>query len=216
MKYEQERWDLLCLQAYTNPLPGSASSQLECYTSTVTAIVSVTLTATDIQGADLSEPLVLFWHRHREGAWNKLATATLSWLSFISDTLSHLTLLSRSLEHRWKEAPGFWLGLLSQLIMYVQAYWLFSIVPQSILNLRIPLLTSRSAAYHRGHLNWVIGIVVAMCAFQSAHLLILPFTTTLLHAAQEQPYVMSYICDVIHSNAYFRLRATGLLFLKSL
>ena len=62
MKYEQERWDLLCLQAYTNPLPGSASSQLECYTSTVTAIVSVTLTATDIQGADLSEPLVLFWH----------------------------------------------------------------------------------------------------------------------------------------------------------
>jgi len=90
---------LLCPQVYNN-LPGSASSQLDCYTSKVTAIVSVTLTATDIQGADLSEPLVFFWHHHWEGAWNKLATATLSWLSFISDTLSHLALLSRSLGNR--------------------------------------------------------------------------------------------------------------------
>ena len=76
----------------------------------------------DIQGTDLSEPLVLFWHRHREGAWNKLATATLSWLSFIPNMLSHLSLLSQLLGNRWKEAPGFWLGLLSQLVMYVQAY----------------------------------------------------------------------------------------------
>ena len=76
----------------------------------------------DIQGAGLSKPLVLFWHRHREGAWNKLATATLSWLSFISDTLNHLTLLSRSLRNRWKEASGIWLGLLSQLVTYVQVY----------------------------------------------------------------------------------------------
>ena len=60
-----------------------------------------------------------FWHRHREGAWNKLVTATLSWLSFIWDTLSHLTLLCKSLGNQWKEAPGFWLGLLSQFIMYV-------------------------------------------------------------------------------------------------
>jgi len=37
------------------------------------------LTAMDIQEADLSEPLVLFWHHHQEGAWNKLTTATLSW-----------------------------------------------------------------------------------------------------------------------------------------
>ena len=59
------------------------------------------------------------WHRHREGAWNKLTTASLSWLSF---TLSHLALLSRSLGNRWKEVPGFWLGLLSQLVMYVHAY----------------------------------------------------------------------------------------------
>ena len=33
-------------------------------TSKVTAVVSVTLIAVDIQGGDLSEPLVLLWHRH--------------------------------------------------------------------------------------------------------------------------------------------------------
>jgi len=47
----------------------SASSQVDYYTSKVTAVVSVMLTAVDIQGADLSEPLVLFWHHHPEGAW---------------------------------------------------------------------------------------------------------------------------------------------------
>jgi len=82
----------------------------------------------DIEGADPSEPLVLFWHHHQEGAWNKLATATLSWFSFIPNTLSHLTLLSRSLGNHSQTlpspaqiafAPGF---LLSQLVTYVQAY----------------------------------------------------------------------------------------------
>ena len=98
------------------------SPQPDYYTSKVTAIVSVTLTAADIQGTDLSEPSVLFWHRHREGAWNKLTTATLSWLSFIPSTLSHLVLLSRSLGNRWKEAQGFWVGLLSRLVTYILAY----------------------------------------------------------------------------------------------
>ena len=46
----------------------------------------------------------------------------------------------------------------------------FSIVPQPILTLRIPSLTSRSPSYHCGYLNWVIGRVVATRAFQSAHL----------------------------------------------
>jgi len=64
---------LLCTQAYNNFLPGSLSSQLD-YTSKVTAVVSVMLTAADIQGADLSESLALFWHRHPEGAWKKLTT----------------------------------------------------------------------------------------------------------------------------------------------
>ena len=147
----------------------------------------------DIQGAGLSKPLVLFWHRHREGAWNKLATSTLSWLSFIPDMLSYLALLSLLLGNRWKEVPGFWLGLLSNSLCMSRRTASFSIVPQPILTLRIPSLTSRSAAYHRGHLNWVISIVVATRAFQSAHLLVLPFTTILLRAAKEQPDVTSYI-----------------------
>ena len=62
------------------------------------------------------------WHCHPEGAWKKLATATLSWLSLIPNTLCHLALLSQSLGNRWREAPGFWLGLLSQLVTYVQVY----------------------------------------------------------------------------------------------
>ena len=69
---------MLCPQAHNNLLPGSVSSQVDYYTSKVTVIVSVMLTATDIQGGDLSEPLVFFWHHHREGAWNKLATVTFS------------------------------------------------------------------------------------------------------------------------------------------
>ena len=51
---------MLCPQAHNNLLPGSVSSQVDYYTSKVTAIVSMMLTAADIQGADLSEPLVLF------------------------------------------------------------------------------------------------------------------------------------------------------------
>ena len=62
------------------------------------------------------------WHRHPEGSWKTPPTATLSWLSFIPNTLCHLALLSRSLANRWKEALGFQLGLLSQLVTYVQAY----------------------------------------------------------------------------------------------
>ena len=55
---------MLYPQAYNNLLPGSLSLQLDYYISKVTAVVSVTLKAADIQGTDLSEPLVLFWHRH--------------------------------------------------------------------------------------------------------------------------------------------------------
>ena len=51
---------LLCPQAHNNLLPDSVSSQVNYYTLEVTAIVSVMLTAADIRGADLSEPLVLF------------------------------------------------------------------------------------------------------------------------------------------------------------
>ena len=51
---------MLCPQAHNNLLPGSVSSQVDYYTLKVTAVVSMTLTAADIQGADLYEPLALF------------------------------------------------------------------------------------------------------------------------------------------------------------
>ena len=51
---------MLCPQAHNNLLPGSVSSQVDYYTSRVTAVVSMTLTAADIQGADLYEPSALF------------------------------------------------------------------------------------------------------------------------------------------------------------
>jgi len=51
---------LLCPQAHNNILPGSVSSQVDYYTSKVTAVVSMTLMAAGIQGADLCELLALF------------------------------------------------------------------------------------------------------------------------------------------------------------
>ena len=44
---------------------GAQQSSARLCFFTVTAVVSKMLTAADIQGADLSEPLVLFWHSHR-------------------------------------------------------------------------------------------------------------------------------------------------------
>ena len=117
----------------------------------------MTLTAADIQGADRG----FFWHRHREGVWNKLTTETLSWLSFISDTLSHLAFLSRLLGNRWKEVPRFWIGLLSQLVMYVQAFLVVldhtstdSHSSHTVVNVQVSCLSP-------GYLNRVISIAVA-------------------------------------------------------
>jgi len=81
----------------------------------------------------------------------------------------------------------------------------FLIVLPLILTPRLPLLIPRSPAYHRGHLNWVIVIVVAMRAFQSTHLPILPFTN-ILYMLQKSNHMW---CHIFH--AYFRLHATGLL-----
>ena len=98
MKYERERAVLLCPQAYNNLLPGSVSSQLDYYTSKAIAVVSVMLTAVDIQGVDLSEPLVLFWHRHQEGTWNKLVTASLISLKHSKPSRSPISIARKSVE----------------------------------------------------------------------------------------------------------------------
>jgi len=70
----------------------------------------------------LSSTTIIKKNCHREGAWKKLVTATLSWLSFIPNMLSHLALLSRLIGNQWKEVPRFWLGLLWQFVTYVQAF----------------------------------------------------------------------------------------------
>jgi len=128
-----------------------------CYTSKVTAVVSVMLTAADIQGAGLSERLVLFWHSHWEGAWNKLVTAIFSWLSFIPNTLSHLLApLSQVLGNRGRRRLDSGLGCYHNSLCMSRHTASFSNVLQPILTLYILSLTSRSPAYHRGHLNrWI-------------------------------------------------------------
>ena len=77
-------------------------------------MVSVTLTAADIPGADLSELLVLFWHRYREKSLEQARDCDLSCLPSIQNTLNGLGLVPGSLGNRWKKALGSWLGLLPQ------------------------------------------------------------------------------------------------------
>ena len=77
-------------------------------------MVSVTLTAADIPGADLSELLVLFWHRYREKCLEQARDCDLSCLPSIQNTLNHLGLVPGSLGNRWKKELGSWLGLLPQ------------------------------------------------------------------------------------------------------
>jgi len=57
---------------------GSVFAWLDYYTSKTTAIVSVTLTAMDIPKADLSEPLVLFWHR-QANSWACFHSSQTHW-----------------------------------------------------------------------------------------------------------------------------------------
>ena len=163
---------MLCPQAHNNLLPGSVSSQVDYYTSKVTAIVSMTLTAVDIQGADLSKPLVLFGiaiqkvpgkhSRQRPSAgFHSSQTRYAISLSY----LNHLEIGGR-------RRPDSSSGCCHNSLRMSRRTAPFLIVPQLILTLCIPSLTSRSPAYHHGHLNWVIGIVVATRASQSAHLLI--------------------------------------------
>ena len=161
---------LLCPQAHNNLLPGSISSLVDYYTPKVTAVVPMTLTAADIQGADLYEPLALFGIAIQKVA-GKHSRQRPSAGSHSSQTryaisLSYLDHSEIGGRRRLDSSSGCchnWLGM-SRLTAS------FSIGPQPILTLRIPSLTSRSPAYHCGYLNWVISIVVATRAFQSAHL----------------------------------------------
>jgi len=160
----------MCPQAHNNLLPGSVSSQVDYYTSKVTAVVSMTLTAADMQGADLCEPLALFGiaiqkvpgkHSRQRPSAGSHSSQTCYAISL--SYLDHLEIGGR-------RHPDSSSGCCHNSLRMSRLTASFSIVPQPILTLRVPSLTSRSLAYHCGHLNWVIGIVVATRGFQSAHL----------------------------------------------
>ena len=117
LKYERERGGLAMSTGAQQP-----SARLCFFTGGLLSFESNSCSFYDdyCRGHTGSRPeraIGSLWHRHPEGAWKTLSTATLTWLSLIPNTLCHLALLSRSLANRWREAPGFWLGLLSRLVM---------------------------------------------------------------------------------------------------
>ena len=161
---------MLCPQAHNNLLPCSISSLVDYYTSKVTAVVPMTLTAADIQGADLYEPLALFGiaiqkvpgkhsQQRPSAGFHSSQTRYAISLSY----LDHLEIGGR-------RRPDSSSGCSHNSFRMSGLTASFSIVLQPILTLGIPSLTSRSPAYHCGYLNWVIGTVVATRAFQSHHL----------------------------------------------
>jgi len=130
----------------------------------------MTLMAADIQGADLSESLVLFGiaiqkvpgkHSRQQPSAGSHSSQTR--YAILLSYLDHL-------EIRGMRRPDSSSGCCHNSLRMPRRTASFSIVPQPILTLPIPSLTSRSPAYQRGHLNCVIGIVVATRMFQSAHL----------------------------------------------
>ena len=125
-------------------------------------MVSVTLTAADIPGADLSELLVLFWHRYRDKCLEQARDCDLSCLPSIQNTLNHLGLAPGN---RWKKALGSWLGL--SRYRYVQHTTLFSFVLQPILTLCTPSLPPGPLS-NTSHMNCVIRIVLVTRRFQTA------------------------------------------------
>ena len=151
----------------------------------------MTPTAADIhvQEADLSEPLVLFGIAIQKMP-GKHSRQRPSAGSHSSQTRYAVSLSHRdNLEIGGRRRPDSGSCCCHDSLRMSRLTASFSIVPQPILTLRIPSLTSRSPAYHCGHLNWIIGIVVATRAFQSAHL---PFTAV-LHVCKRATG-----CDVIH------------------
>ena len=77
----------------------------------------------------------------------------------------------------------------------------FSTIPQPNLALRIPSLMSRPPAYHHGHLNWVIGIVV-VTRISNRPPADFAIHCNTLRAAKEQldvtshiPCILSFVCN---------------------
>ena len=154
-------------------------------------MVSVTLTAADIPGADLSELLVLFWHRYREKCLEQARDCDLSCLPSIQNTLNYLGLVPGWLGNQWKKALISWLGLLPQHVTgmssilrcsrsYFNRFSLFAHHLYRQVSCPSPQSHELCNRYGFSHSR-----------FQTAPLPILPFTTILNMATKEQPDVTS-------------------------
>ena len=122
--------------------------------------------------------------------------------SSLSNTLSHLPLLSRSPGNQWKEAPGFWLALLSHMSRFTAGSFCCIVLERTSTKPHSPhtIVNVQSSVYHHGHLNCVIGIIVATRPFQTTYLPILPFTA-ILYILQKSKRIW---CHTFH--AYFHLQ----------
>ena len=195
---------MLCPQAHNNLLPGSVSSQVDYYTWKVTAVVSMTLTAADIQGADPYEPLALFGiaiqNFHGKHSQQRRSAGSRSSQTRYTISLSYLD----HLEIGGRRRPDSSSGCCHNSLRYEQAY-------------RV-VLDRTSTDSHSSHT--VVNVQVTCLSLWSlklgnryscSHARVskrppadLAIHHNTLRAAKEQPDVTSYI------HTYFRLRATGL------
>ena len=114
-------------------------------------MVSVTLTAADIPGADLSELLVLFWHRYREKCLEQARDCDwIAWKS-VEEGARILAWVVATTRYR-----------------YVQHTALFSFVLQPILTLCTPSLPPGPLSSNTTITYCVIRMVLVTRRFQTA------------------------------------------------
>ena len=131
-------------------------------------MVSVTLTAADIPGADLSEQLVLFWHRYREKCLEQLATA-ISAACHPSKTRSTISVsyLDRlEIGGRRRSDPG--LGCCHNTLQVCTAYCVVLVRTSTDSHSLHTVFTARSLVKHHSHMNCVIRMVLVTRRFQTA------------------------------------------------
>ena len=131
-------------------------------------MVSVTLTAADIPGADLSELLVLFWHRYREKCLEQARDCDLSCLPSIQNTLNHLGLVPGSLGNRGRRRSDPGLGCCHNTLQVCPAYCVVLVRTSTDSHSLHTVFTARSLVKHHSHMNCVICMVLVTRRFQTA------------------------------------------------
>ena len=123
-------------------------------------MVSVTLTAADIPGADLSELLVLFWHRYLPGTSSRLRPQLPAiHPKHAEPSRSRTWIAWKSVEEGARILA--WVVATTR-YRYVQHTALFSFVLQPILTLCTPSLPP---VKHHSHMNCVICMVLVTRRF---------------------------------------------------